>query len=242
MATEQQQPMALAEGSSSSSAAVPAGVAVSARTSLKRARILFDTTSRQSTSNTTAAATAAAKRALVPPVDRSLHKASVARRVRSNYPVIPSDVNAAGDEEGGGAGSGSGAKSKGGSTSLTAQVLGELRQETARRIVRGKAAGTDAGGGAGVAGQIVLHREVDLGIAGGAAAPAGGAAALAAGAGGAGVLALPGQKVQDVGGAKDGGDDASGTVRPGGILVVSLDIRICIWGGISDAIPLVLQF
>lgn len=222
MATEQQQPMAPAEGSA---AAIPAGVATSARTSLKRARILFDTTSRRSTANgtssstTAAAAAAAAKRALVPPVDRSLHKASVARRVRSNYPVIPSDVNAAGDEEGN-----AGGKSRGGNTSLTAQVLGELRQETARRIVSGEATGTDAsagagGGGSRVAGQIVLHREVDLGIAGGAAAPAGGAAASAGGGGG--VLALPGQKVQDVGGAKDDGGDASGTVRPGGILVVS---------------------
>ena len=215
MATEQQQAMAPTEVAAA--AAVPSGVATSARTSLKRARILFDTTSRQSTANGTSSTTAAAaKRALVPPVDRSLHKASVARRVRSNYPVIPSDVNAAGDEEGG-----AGAKSRGGNTSLTAQVLGELRQETARRIVSGEATGTDAsagaGGGAGVAGQIVLHREVDLGIAGGAAAPAGGAAA----AGGGGVLALPGQKVQDVGGAQDNGGDASGTVRPGGILVVS---------------------
>ena len=217
MATEQQQPMAPAEVAA---AAIPAGVATSARTSLKRARILFDTTSRQTANGTSSSTTAAAKRALVPPVDRSLHKASVARRVRSNYPVIPSDVNAAGDEEGG-----AGAKSRGGNTSLTAQVLGELRQETARRIVSGEATGTDAsagaGGGAGVAGQIVLHREVDLGIAGGAAAPAGGAAA----AGGGGVLALPGQKVQDVGGAQDNGGDASGTVRPGGILVVSLDMH-----------------
>ena len=214
MATEQQQPMAPAEVAA---AAIPAGVATSARTSLKRARILFDTTSRQTANGTSSSTTAAAKRALVPPVDRSLHKASVARRVRSNYPVIPSDVNAAGDEEGG-----AGGKSRGGNTSLTAQVLGELRQETARRIVSGEATGTDAsaggsGGGSRVAGQIVLHREVDLGIAGGAAAPAGGAAA----AGGGGVLALPGQKVQDVGGAKDDGGDASGTVRPGGILVVS---------------------
>lgn len=223
MATEQQQPMAPTEGAS----AVPAGVATSARTSLKRARILFDTTSRQTANGTSSSTTAAAaaKRALVPPVDRSLHKASVARRVRSNYPVIPSDVNAAGDEEGGA--SGSSAKSKGGGTSLTAQVLGELRQETARRIVSGEATGTDASagaGGSGVAGQIVLHREVDLGIASGAAAPAGGAAA--AGGGGGGVLALPGQKLQDVGGAKDDGGDASGTVRPGGILVVSLDMRV----------------
>ena len=219
MATEQQQSMAPTEGA----VAVPAGVATSARTSLKRARILFDTTSRQAANGNPT--TAAAKRALVPPVDRSLHKASVARRVRSNYPVIPSDVNAAGDEEGGT--SGSSAKSKGGNTSLTAQVLGELRQETARRIVSGEATGTDAsagaGGRAGVAGQIVLHREVDLGIAGGAAAPAGGAAAGAAGGGG--VLALPGQKVQDVGGGKDDGGDASGTVRPGGILVVSLGLN-----------------
>ena len=219
MATEQQQPMAPTEGA----VAVPAGVATSARTSLKRARILFDTTSRQAANGNP---TAAAKRALVPPVDRFLRKASVSRRVRSNYPVIPSDVNAAGDEEGGT--SGSSAKSKGGNTSLTAQVLGELRQETARRIVSGEATGTDAsagaGGGAGVAGQIVLNREVDLGIAGGAAAPAGGAAAGAAGGGG--VLALPGQKVQDVGGAKDDGGDASGTVRPGGILVVSLDMHV----------------
>ena len=224
MATEKQQPMASAEGVVAATRS--AGVATSARTSLKRARILFDTTSRQTANGTSSTTAAAAKRALVPPVDRSLHKASVARRVRSNYPVIPSDVNAAGDEEGGGAGTG--AKSKGGSASLTAQVLGELRQETARRIVSGEAAGTDAsagasaGGGSGVAGQIVLHREVDLGIASGAAATAGGAAAAAGG----GVLALPGQKVRDVGGAKDDGGDASGTVRPGGILVVSVDMHV----------------
>ena len=199
-------------------AGTPAGVASSARMSLKRARVLFDTGAAPRSGST---CQAAAKRALVPPVDRSLHKAAVARRVRSHYPVVPSDGGgAAGDDEGGG-------KSKGSaSTGLTAQVLAELRQETARRIVRGEAAGTDAGvgggggGGGGVAGQIVLHREVDLGIAG--AGGGGGAAAAAAGTAAAagGVLALPGQKVQAVGGAEEGGD-ASGTVRPGGILVVS---------------------
>jgi len=192
-------------------AGTPAGVASSARASLKRARVLFDTGAAPRSGS-------ACHAALVPPVDRSLHKAAVARRVRAHYPVVPSDGAAAAgddDEDGG--------KSKGGSasTSLTAQVLAELRQETARRIVRGEAAGTDAGVGAGagggVAGQIVLHREVDLGIAGtgGGAAAAGTAAAA-----GGGVLALPGQKVQAVGSAEEGGD-ASGTVRPGGILAVS---------------------
>lgn len=168
--------------------------------------------------------TSSAKRALIPPVDRSIHRLSVARRVRANYPVIPSDLTgaaAAGDEEGG-----SGKSGKGGSTSLTAQVLAELRHETARKIVSGEA-GADAtaaasasaaGGAAGGAGQIVLHREVDLGVSASAAGASAGAGGSATAAAAGGVLALPGQKVQAV---DDGADDSGKTVRPGGILVVS---------------------
>ena len=209
MATEEPTPPANPQ--QQAAAGTPAGVASSARMSLKRARVLFDTGAAPRSGS-------ACHAALVPPVDRSLHKAAVARRVRAHYPVVPSDgAAAAGDDVEGGVGG----KSKGGSasTSLTAQVLAELRQETARRIVRGEAAGTDAGvgsgAGGGVAGQIVLHREVDLGIAG-----TGGGAAAAGAAAAGGVLALPGQKVQAVGAAEEGGD-ASGTVRPGGILAVS---------------------
>ena len=183
-----------------------AGTASSARNSLKRARVLFDATSN-------------AKRALIPPVDRSIHKLSVARRVRANYPVIPSDaVGAVGDESGGGGGA-AGSKSRGGSSSLTAQVLAELRQETARRIVSGEAgtdaASTSAAGGVGE-GQIILHREVDLGGTAGAVGAFGNAAA-------GGVLALPGQKIQAV---DDKAEDSGKTVRPGGILVVSLYIYL----------------
>lgn len=140
---------------------------------------------------------------IIPPVDPAIHKASVARRIRLLYPVIPSTVapgeslDDTHDD-----------KKKNGN-SLTSRVLDELKQDTLKNIREGGASG---GAGKAVEGQIVIHREVDLGDFSNAR-KAGGATNDAATAG---VLALPGQKI-----APEKDDDTMGGQKPsnGGILV-----------------------
>lgn len=186
--------------------AAVAGAASSARLSLKRARVLFDGAA---AATGPAAAAGGARRALVPPVDRVLHRLGVARRVRTSYPVIPADGadGAEGDVAAAGEGGGGKGKSGGG---LTAQVLAELREETKRQIVGGAAGADVSAASASGAGRIVVHRGADLGELGGGSGTAGAVAE--------GVLALPGQKVRP---AEDGSASEGGSVRPGGILVKS---------------------
>mmetsp|Transcript_15806 Transcript_15806/g.23758 ORF Transcript_15806/g.23758 Transcript_15806/m.23758 type:complete len:543 (+) Transcript_15806:166-1794(+) len=128
-----------------------------------------------------------------PVVDPAIHKASIARRVRMLYPVIPSslapednqDMSAMQKKKSGGSGS-----------SLTSRVLNELKQDTLQKIREG-GTGSSSSNGAGqaVEGQIVIHREVDLGNLGNAGTAAGGTGNNKASAASAGVLALPGQKI-----------------------------------------------
>ena len=65
------------------SASMPMGAAAkSAQHSLKRARLLFDN-----------GGSASAASSFVPPADEALHKSAVARRIRMQYPVLPSATN-----------------------------------------------------------------------------------------------------------------------------------------------------
>lgn len=131
-----------------------------------------------------------ARQNLIPTVDPTIHKASVARRVRMLYPVIPStngngNDNAA-DEE-------ANMKKKSGG-SLTSRVLAELKEETLKKIQEGNTIATNTSSatnpnnssdtGIGM-GQLVIHREMDL---------TGSKHASVASAVG-GVLALPGQTI-----------------------------------------------
>mmetsp|Transcript_60076 Transcript_60076/g.178133 ORF Transcript_60076/g.178133 Transcript_60076/m.178133 type:complete len:533 (-) Transcript_60076:93-1691(-) len=171
-------------------------VARSARMSLKRARILFDSDTGGSR----------ARRALVPPVDKDLHRVAVARRVRMGYPVVPADAGASTDTA-------EGRKEKGGGGSLTAQVLAELREERLRQLRSGETTGEATaveGGSKAAGGQLVVHREVDVL---GATKSASREDTPTVAAPGAGILALPGQKVKSPAG------NEGEAVKPGGILV-----------------------
>jgi len=74
-------------------------ISESARNSLKRARIIFDT-------NESAA--------LFPPIDKSIHRAAIVRLIRTRYPLIPSDGVEFPKEE---------------NSSLTGKALRDLRED-----------------------------------------------------------------------------------------------------------------
>ncbi len=141
---------------------------------------------------------------IIPPVDPAIHKASVARRIRLHYPVIPSttttttatttatttDANEHPTDE---------TKKKMG-TSLTSRVLAELKEDTLKQIREGGGStnrtednGRTSTGGQEVQqeGQIVIHRETDW-----SQTQTSASASFPTSAGG--VLALPGQKVLHV--------------------------------------------
>lgn len=148
--------------------------AQTAAISRKRSRVLFSGNGTQ----------------IIPPVvDPAIHKASVARRVRLHYPVIPSTTDPNDEEDN--------QKKKTGN-SLTSRVLEELKDDTLKQIREGGMEGGNIGGSSTkngktsmgqVQGQIVIHRETDLSKMAGGSAAAGGDTAST------GVLALPGQKV-----------------------------------------------
>ena len=125
-------------------------------------------------------------------VDPSIHKASVARRVRYRYPVVPPyEVNE---------------QDKKKSNSLTKRALQELREDKLKALQEGGEASKSTG--AAVDGQIVIHREIDVRST---------INRNNEGSNGAtGVLALPGQTIKpDTSATGTAGNEANS----GGILV-----------------------
>ena len=194
----------------------------SARTSLKRARVLFDSSgdhARTSSSDggdndataptTPADPLVAATAAFIPPLfDAQIHKASIERRIKLQYPDEVKNLAFQGEEdeilqE---------ADGKSSKESATLRAVRELRREALDRLRSGEEDGGSLGGDGGE-GRLVLHREKGMNSA--PSAPSAAAAAAVAANGGALVLA---------GGTKAG--DAKSTtrkegqkIRPGGILV-----------------------
>jgi pleiotropic regulator 1 len=127
-------------------------------------------------------------------IDPAIHKASVARRVRYRYPVVP--PHSLDDQD----------KKK--SSSLTNLVLQELREDKLKALQDGgDGDGRQKTTGAAVDGQIVIHREVDISTAN---HPNARANANATG----GVLALPGQTIKP-----DTTTTTENSTNNGGILV-----------------------
>lgn len=117
---------------------------VSSRTSLKRSRVLFDTSLAPPTDPLSTPA-AAATLAFVPPLyDASIHKASIRRKIGLFYP----DVNLAyqGEEEGK-------------KDSATVRAVKELRRDALERLRSGENVAVSSGGDEG---RLVIHREMDL--------------------------------------------------------------------------------
>lgn len=164
---------------------------------------------------------AIAQQQLIPPVDPVIHKASVARRVRLLYPVLPAG---GGDDDDG---ENEIQKKKNSSSSLTSRVLAELKEETLKKIREGAISaskGKDATGQAQVLqGQIVLHRETELGKM------SGGNSASTAGTAASNVLALPGQTIvadNEGGTAGEGqGEKKSSASNDGGGILVKKSSR-----------------
>ena len=194
----------------------------SAHTSLKRARILFDTSSdaqvaEDGTSSTTATSSAtplaAATSAFVPPLfDPLIHKASISRRIKLHYPSEVNQLAFQGEEDEVRA---SEKEGKSGKESATLRAVRELRREALDRLRSGEhvVAGNNVPDGGG--GRLVLHREQDLN--------GGGAnAAAASGDGGAIVLAGAGASATSTTSASGSGSEGR-KVRPGGILVERKD-------------------
>jgi len=132
----------------------------------------------------------------IPPVDPAIHKANVARRVLYNYPVIPPYTST--DED----------KKKSNTSTLTGRVLQELREDklkSLKDVGTGDARSAHASGGSAVQGQIVIHREVDLGN--NRTNNGNGNTASAAG-----VLALPGQTIKNDTSASSQGQDNNGGI------------------------------
>jgi WD40 repeat protein len=119
----------------------------SSRTSLKRSRILFDTSHAPSTDPLSTPA-AASTLAFVPPLfDESIHKASTKRKIGFFYP----DVNLAYQEED--------ADSK--KDSATVRAIKELRHDALDRLPSGEDVAAVSGNN-GEEGRLVIHREMDL--------------------------------------------------------------------------------
>ena len=155
--------------------------------SRKRSRLLF---SKSGTSRSQ----------LVPPVDPAIHKASVARRVRLLYPVIPSTAAGSNNDED------DALKKKKNGSSLTSRVLEELKEDALKKIRSGggdiDSSNSNKNAATGqIQGQIVIRREVDLGNA-----VSRGTKITAADAG---VLALPGQTIAPDTGSTEGGQKSA---------------------------------
>jgi pleiotropic regulator 1 len=183
--------------------------------SRKRSRLLF---SGNKNGNVNGNASTASQ--IIPPVDREIHKASVARRVRLLYPVIPSTATTNTEDND------DALQKKKSGNSLTSSVLAELKEDTLRQIRDGAMSSIDGtsdnasvsrNSSAGqVQGQIVIHRESDLSRLSSNQKAATGANNAAA----SGVLALPGQTVaQDKVGGTDGAAGTNAGAGSNGILV-----------------------
>mmetsp|Transcript_11566 Transcript_11566/g.16613 ORF Transcript_11566/g.16613 Transcript_11566/m.16613 type:complete len:184 (-) Transcript_11566:553-1104(-) len=109
--------------------------AISAKTSLKRARLLF---SSEDTS------------AVILPIrnDPQIYKLSVARRIRAYYPVIPATSSNTTEQD-----STTAATNK---MTKTAQVIQEMKQERANQIRTGISTNTNT------TTTLVVHREADI--------------------------------------------------------------------------------
>ena len=186
--------------------------AQTASISRKRSRLLFSGTNILGASNNDNSSHHANASHIVPPVDPAIHKASVARRIRLHYPVIPStaDPNNNEEEELGG-----NQKKKSGN-SLTSKVLAELKEDTLKQIresgddgISNNSTNKTKTSMGQVQGQIVIHRETDLSKLAGSAQSTGAANDSAS----AGVLALPGQKVIP---DKSHNDQGSSSSKPSG--------------------------
>ena len=137
--------------------------AQSAFGSRKRSRILFS-------------ASKDAREAFLPmQTDKSIAKAALARRIKMQYPVLPSDLTEDSSEK----------KKK--SSSLTQKLLQELKEDSSKAIQQVGGSNSNSAGPSKevVKGQIVLHRGADLKRKSATEDSAN-----------SGVLALPGQKVE----------------------------------------------
>jgi len=151
----------------------------SAHTSLKRARILFDTGTNipsiagdgtSSTSISSSTPLAAATSAFVPPLfDPLIHKASISRRIKLQYPTEVNNLAFQGEED---EVRGSALEREGKSSSkesATLRAVRELRRDALDRLrsgehIVGSSTVQEDGGGEG---RLVLHREKDLNSGGG---------------------------------------------------------------------------
>eukprot|EP00559_Dactyliosolen_fragilissimus_P006057 CAMPEP_0184868446 /NCGR_PEP_ID=MMETSP0580-20130426/30449_1 /TAXON_ID=1118495 /ORGANISM="Dactyliosolen fragilissimus" /LENGTH=562 /DNA_ID=CAMNT_0027369341 /DNA_START=66 /DNA_END=1754 /DNA_ORIENTATION=- len=117
--------------------------------SRKRSRILFAGDVRSEY---------ASRRVLVPTIDRAIHKMSVARRVRLNYPLIPSADTDGTDAKGQGQSISSDVHGKTNTSSMTDSILKELKDEAelAARATIGKDTSNVT-----LEGHMVLHRPLN---------------------------------------------------------------------------------
>lgn len=160
--------------------------ASSAYNSRKRSRILFSGHD-------------GARAAYIPSVDPAIHKASVARRVRYQYPVIPPILDDDDDHQ----------NNKKKSSSLTHRVLKELRNDKIQSIKEGGMdMNTKSSSSAAETGQIVIHRETELSAVSNSSKSTNGPS---------NILALPGQTIKTDSGVGDA--TTAGATAGGGILV-----------------------
>lgn len=140
---------------------------LSAQTSLKRSRILFDTSSSSNNDNKTAAQTtslATATQAFVPPLfDSQLHQQTIKRKIRLQYPGEYSKLAFQAEENELGATSGGSEKQQRKETA-TGRAVREIRREALDRLRSGEDYVDNRGdnGDVGAEGRLVIHREVDM--------------------------------------------------------------------------------
>lgn len=143
---------------------------LSAQTSLKRSRILFDASSSSTNDNTTnksAAHTtplAAATQAFVPPLfDSQLHQQTIKRKIRLQYPGEYSNLAFQAEENELDAAGGSEKQQR--KETATARAVREIRREALDRLRSGEDyvdAGVGDNSDVGAEGRLVIHREVDM--------------------------------------------------------------------------------
>ena len=148
---------------------------LSAQTSLKRSRILFDASSSVSSTNNTSNKTttsstplAAATQAFVPPLfDSQLHQQTIKRKIRLQYPHEYSNLAFQAEENELDAAGGGGGEKQSKKETATGRAVREIRREALERLRSGQQEdyGDDAitGGNNTVEeGRLVIHREVDM--------------------------------------------------------------------------------
>lgn len=150
---------------------------LSAQTSLKRSRILFDTSSSSTSSSTnktsnkttTTTPLAAATQAFVPPLfDSQLHQQTIKRKIRLQYPNQFSNLAFQAEENELDAADGGGGEKQSRKETATGRAVREIRREALERLRSGEDYyGDDAGGNntsdvGAEEGRLVIHREVDM--------------------------------------------------------------------------------